>query len=712
MAYPGDTLRAALPIAFRLESVTYVQLNDIEELQSLQLTPSEQKVVDALMDGNSYSIQELQKLTGIKGVNLHVKSLLDKQVVAVKELVDPLFKPKTECWLRLQEPLTQELWSRLKRATSQTKVLKIFQDSGQTELLRQEILKHDVKLAVAIRELCKRGILVSESREIQGVKDCEEGINSNKLNTAQCKALDCINKEFEAFNTVLLHGVTSSGKTEIYIKLIEQMVEQGKQTLFLLPEIALTIQIIKRLKRVFADRIGVYHSGMSDRDRADLWRKQCSNDPYQIILGVRSSLFLPFTNLGLVIVDEEHDTSYKQREPSPKYNGRDSALMLAKIHGAKTLLGSATPSLESYKNVLAGKFGLCELMTRHGNFSMPEMVLADLADARHRKIMKGSFTPTLIAEMKRVLDEGSQVILFQNRRGYSTYIRCDECGHVPQCTACDVSMTYYKGDNRMMCRYCGRISPIEIKCKECGKGTYRLGRAGTEKIVEEIQALFPNYTIDRIDTDSMSNKNKFRESIANFESGKTNILVGTQMIAKGLDFGGVKLVGVIDADSLIHLPDFRAEERAFAQLLQVAGRCGRRGSDGVVVIQTSNTKHPIFEWIKQSAYQDMFNTLAAERKEFNYPPFSKTIGLELRHKDRNSVRKHANAVAQFLRSRLGLNSVEGPAEPEVGKIGLLYRVTLLLKLSDYNTFILAKMCLKAFYEKVDKDLRVLIDIDS
>ncbi len=708
MATPGDTLRAALPVAFRLESVTYVMVSPNIEPLACELSAAEQRVMNALSDGKPYTISELQKLTGIKGILLHVKSLLDRNIVVLKEQVDPLFKPKSEKWLTLTEPVNDELLYLLKRATSQLAVLKLFADSGRDSIPKSELTQY----AAAVRELIKRDILFVEERSVEPTELCEECHKSSTLNPAQQEALTKISELYGEFSSVLLHGVTSSGKTEIYIKLIEQTIARGEQALFMLPEIALTIQIIQRLKRVFGNRVGIYHSGMSDRARAELWRKQCSNEPYSVILGVRSSLFLPFRNLGLVIVDEEHDTSYKQREPSPRYNGRDAALMLAKIHGAKSLLGSATPSLESYKNALSGKFGLCELNVRHGDFQMPEIRLANLADARHRKIMKGSFTPMLLSEMERVLMSGGQVILFQNRRGFSTFVRCNECGHVPQCPACDVSLTYYKGDNRMMCRYCGRIFPIETHCKNCSTGHYKQGRAGTEKIEEEIATLFPGYMVDRIDTDSMSNKGRFRESIANFQSGKTKILVGTQMIAKGLDFGGVKLVGVIDADSLIHLPDFRAEERAFSQLLQVSGRCGRRGNDGVVVIQTSEPERVLFEWLKCTDYESMFHALAIERKEFNYPPFTKAIGVELRHKDQSVVRTEANRVAAFLRSRLGVESVEGPAEPDVSRIGLMYRVTMLLKLTDYNQFVHAKMCLKAYYEKSDKNLRVIIDIDT
>ncbi|MBP3419041.1 MAG: primosomal protein N' [Marinifilaceae bacterium] len=711
-AFPGDVLRAALPVAFRLESVSYVELSGEASFENSSFTHTERRVVDALSDGNSYTVAELQKLTSIKGILPAVKSLLDRGVVVVKEVVDPLFKPRSESWINFKGEFNDDLWRGLKRAAMQSGVMQLFKESGVNAMPRSLILQSNPNYAAAIRELCKKGILEVENREVMPISGCEECVPSNSLNPAQNDALQSINSLFEKFGTILLHGVTSSGKTEVYIKLIEQVIAQGKCVLFMLPEIALTIQIIKRLKRVFGGEVGVYHSGMSDRERAEVWRRQSGDNPYKLLLGVRSSLFLPHNNLGLIIVDEEHDTSYKQREPSPRYNGRDSALMLAKMCGAKALLGSATPSFESYRNAIGAKFGLVELTQRHGNFVMPRVELADLADARRRKVMCGNFTPLLVKEMRRVLSEGGQVILFQDRRGYSTFVRCDKCGHVPQCPACDVSMTYYKGDNRMMCRYCGRIFTIATHCSECTDGTYRMGRAGTEKIEEEIAKLFPDYPVDRIDTDSMSNKSRFRESIANFESGKTRILVGTRMIAKGLDFGGVKLVGVIDADTLIHLPDFRAEERAFAQLLQVSGRCGRRGNDGVVIIQTAEPKREIFEWVKQCDYYTMFNTLAAERKEFGYPPFTKAIGVEFRHKDRNVVRGYANNVVKFLRLKLGATAVEGPAEPDVARIGNMYRVTLLLKLTDYNHFRLAKFSLDTLAESRDKSIRVIVDIDT
>ena len=487
--------------------------------------------------------------------------------------------------------------------------------------------------------------------------------------------------------------------------MIEETIRQGKQVLYLLPEIALTVQIVKRLRRVFGDRVGVYHSGMTDNARAEMWRKQNGTEPYPVVLGVRSSIFLPYRRLGLIIVDEEHEASYKQKEPAPRYHGRDAAIMLGKMNGAKILLGSATPSFESYQNAMSGKYGFVELATRFGEVMMPELIFVDVKEYRRKKMMKGSFTPVLHEEMKQVLAKGMQVILFQNRRGYSTYLQCDRCGSVLKCKHCDVSMTYYRFRNTLNCHYCGSLRSVPAVCEECGQGHYVNRTPGTERIEEEVKQYFPDARVARMDLEVMSNKVKFRALIDEFEAGNLDILIGTQMVSKGLDFERVKLVGVMDADSLVSFPDFRAEERAYDMLMQVRGRSGRNGERGNVV----------YRLVRKGSFHGFYTFLSREREMFNYPPFSRLIQIELRHTDEYSLRNAANELARKLRERLG-RRVCGPAEPEVGRIRKMYRVQVLIKaeqglsLSKLKSFLRQK-CDELLKGETGKGLKIYFDID-
>ena len=454
---------------------------------------------------------------------------------------------------------------------------------------------------------------------------------------------------------------------------------------------------------------------MTDSARAEMWRRQNGENPYPVVLGVRSSIFLPYRNLGLVIIDEEHEASYKQKEPAPRYHGRDAAIMLGKMNGAKILLGSATPSFESYQNAMSGKYGFVELTTRFGEVMMPELMFVDVKEYRRKKMMKGSFTPVLYEEMKRVLERGMQVILFQNRRGYSTFLQCNHCGAILKCKHCDVSMTYYRFRNTLNCHYCGSLRPVPTVCEECGQGHYVNRTPGTERIEEEVKQYFPEARVARMDLEVMSNKVKFRALIEEFEAGNLDILIGTQMVSKGLDFERVKLVGVMDADSLVSFPDFRAEERAYDMLMQVSGRSGRKGEQGKVVIQVADRENRVYRLVEKGSFHGFYSFLSREREMFHYPPFSRLIQIELRHVNEYSLRNAANELARKLRERLE-RRVCGPAEPEVARVRKMYRIQVLIKaeqglsLSKLKTFIRQK-CDELLKGESGKGLKVYFDVD-
>ncbi len=719
MAFAGDVLRAALPVFFRLESFTCISREDTE-IDFAELTVNEQTLLNFLHPGQYTALKDIEKCLGMKNCAGIVRSLLAKRYVRVKETIDEVFREKTEKrirWARLRsESELGELLDGLKRAPAQYALLCRWIEGGGEESSKTDFLSETGASPAVLKALCDKGILAIEERHVSRLKEeTGETVPCNTLSEQQEKALQSIRTEFGKKDCVLLQGVTSSGKTEVYIHLMQEAVRQGKQVLYMLPEIALTVQIIRRLQRVFGDTVGIYHSGMPDAMRAELWKKQCSEHPYALILGVRSSVFLPFQHLGLIVVDEEHDASYKQKEPSPRYQARDAAIMMAKMYGAKILLGSATPSFESYENARSGKYGFVTLTERYGNIRMPRLILADLAEYRRKKRMKGVFTPVLYEEMKKVLDAGMQVILFQNRRGYSTYLQCDHCGAILKCRHCDVSMTYYKQRGVMSCRYCGALSPVQEVCDSCGTGHYKLCTPGTEKIEEEVEALFPGVKTARMDLDIMSSKAKYHAVIEDFEQGKTQILIGTQMVSKGLDFENVKLVGVIDADSMVNFPDFRAEERAYCMLMQVSGRSGRKGEQGEVIIQSADLENRIYTLLKKGDYNAFFEELTEDRRIFGYPPFCRMIRIELRHKDIVTVRNAANQLARSLRVLLA-HRVCGPAVPEISRINGMNRIHLLLKIEAEVSFSKVKSYIKTETQQLlgDKSfngLKIVCDVD-
>lgn len=584
----------------------------------------------------------------------------------------------------------------LKHASAQRKVFEMFLTLSHwdtirgdacaesvAEVSRDELINESHGTSTTFRNLVVRKFLNTYEREIgrlnHGGEPHPELIK--QLNEAQQTAYNNIVFSFLKKDVVLLHGVTSSGKTEIYIHLISQAIERHQQVLYLLPEIALTVQMRQRLQRVFGNRLGIYHSKYSDAERVEIWKKQLSATPYDVILGVRSSVFLPFTNLGLVIIDEEHETSFKQQDPAPRYHARSVAIMLARKYGAKVLLGSATPSLESWNNAHAGKFGLVSLTQRYNDIQLPEIEVVDIKDLQHRKMMKGPFSPRLMAAVRTALDNGEQAILFQNRRGFAPMIECRECGWVPHCDKCDVSLTYHKSLGQLTCHYCGTTYTVPDVCPCCGSRDLRGRGYGTEKVEYNVMELFPDARVARMDLDTTRTRNAYERLISDFSTHKTDILIGTQMVSKGLDFDKVSVVGILNADSMLNYPDFRAYEHAFMMMAQVAGRAGRKGKRGLVILQTKSPQLPVIAQVVRNDCEGFFTDLLEERRAFNYPPFCHLIYVFLKHRDDAVVASASMRLGDILRGWFGTR-VLGPDKPSVAKVKTLNIRKIMLKLEN------------------------------
>ncbi|MDR0766772.1 MAG: primosomal protein N' [Odoribacteraceae bacterium] len=720
MACPGEVTRAALPVAARLDSHTRVAPVDAPLDDSLD--DDERRLLALLRPGEYLSISHIRKLAGGRDPLPVVQGLLARALLVVKEQVDDPFKPCRERVVRWGRPFSEsELHAWLDRLPSQQRAFLCRWIERVDGMEAGDMILADFQRIVGpspstLRSLCNKGILEVVTREVSRLQEnATLPRPPNTLSGVQQQALDEIRALFLARSTVLLHGVTSSGKTELYIHLIKETIDSGRQVLYLLPEIALTVQIVKRLRCFLGDNVGLYHSGMPDGTRVETWRAQNGPSPYPVILGARSALFLPYRSLGLVIIDEEHETSYKQTAPAPRYHGRDAAIMLASLHGARVLLGSATPSFESYHHALSGKYGLVRLASRHEHVALPRVVLADVTRARRERVMDGIFTPLLRDEMKRVLDAGDQVILFQNRKGYSSYLQCNRCGEIPRCLHCDVSMTYYKSRARLSCNYCGSVRPRPGACEACGEGLLVERVPGTERVEEEVTRLFPSARVARLDLDATRGKEKLQGVINRFEAGTLDVLVGTRMVAKGLDFERVKLVGVIDSDALLAFPDFRVEERAYQLLVQVSGRSGRKGERGLVVMQTARVQHRLHEWLTGGDYHDFYRAFAGEREAFRYPPFCRLIRVELRHAREEVSRRAANALVARLRGELQ-QRVRGPAVPEVSRIRNEYRVHLLVKTDGIASLpalkrFIRRECRSLLSSPGFKSVKVILDVD-
>ena len=597
------------------------------------------------------------------------------------------YTPKTETYIRLAAPYRNEAalhiaLNMLQRAPKQLQAFTDYLtlsgwDEGKgDELTRDELLNEGHSLQT-ISLLVKRGILETYEVEVgrlnHGGEPHPELIK--KLSEAQETAYNQIVLSMMKKQVTLLHGVTSSGKTEIYIHLIQREIDQHRQVLYLLPEIALTVQMMDRLRRVFGDRLGIYHSKYSDAERVEIWQKQLSGHPYDVILGARSSVFLPFQNLGLVIVDEEHESSFKQQDPAPRYHARSAAIML----GAKVLLGTATPSMETYYNAKTGKYGLVELTQRHQGIELPEIQVVDTHELRHRKMMHGPFSPQLLARVREALERGEQVILFQNRRGYAPLIECKQCGWVPHCQNCDVSLTLHRQLNQLTCHYCGAVYQVPVECPACGSTELQTHGYGTEKIEDQVRDIFPEARVSRMDLDTTRTRNAYERIIGDFASGRTNLLIGTQMISKGLDFDKVSVVGILDADRMLNIPDFRADEHAFMMMSQVSGRAGRKGRRGLVILQTGQPLQPIIQQVVHNDYTALYQTLCAERQMFHYPPYYRLINVFLKHRSDALVETAAQELGFRLRQWFG-GRVLGPDKPGVSRVKSLCIRKLILKI--------------------------------
>ena len=611
------------------------------------------------------------------------------------------YKPSMETYVDLAPAFRSEAsmhiaLNMLKRANKQLDAFTCFLQmshwdsiEGETakeqtvEITRDELLNASAQTLTTVNSLIKRGLLTTYEKEVGRLNDGGEPHPERiqPLSEAQRTAYSEILRQMTMKNVVLLHGVTSSGKTEIYIHLIQQEIDHGRQVLYLLPEIALTVQIMTRLKKVFGRRLGIYHSKYSDAERVEIWQKQLSDSPYEVILGARSAVMLPFKRLGLVIIDEEHETSYKQQDPAPRYHARSVALVLAQMVGAKTLLGTATPSIETYRNALTGKYGIVRLTTRYTGVEMPEIEVVDIKDLKRRKMMVGMFSPLLLCKVREALERGEQAIIFQNRRGYSPMIECRQCGWVPHCNHCDVSLTFHRTTNQLTCHYCGMTYSVPDECPACGCKELRPKGSGTERIEDALREAFPEAHVARMDLDTTRTRNAYERIIRDFSTGRTNILIGTQMVTKGLDFDKVSVVGILNADNMLNYPDFRAYEHAFMMMAQVSGRAGRRGKRGLVILQTHSPQLPVIGQVVRGDYEGLYNDQLAERLQFHYPPFYHLIYIYIKHTRNDLVDIAAAQLANWLTQWFG-DRVQGPTKPDVGKVKTLNIRMIMLKMEN------------------------------
>ena len=603
------------------------------------------------------------------------------------------FKPRTEQRVRLTARCRDEkginlILQSLSRAPRQKRLLATYLQAttpfndNPKEISKHKLLEEAQVSQNIYKELQDKGIFESYEVEIGRLaRESEKIAPQNILNDAQKKAFEEIKDSFKQKNVTLLHGVTSAGKTEIYIHLITEALERGEQVLFMLPEIALTKQITERLRRVFGNKIGVYHSKFSDAERVEIWKKQLSDEPYEIILGVRSSLFLPFKKLGLIVVDEEHENSYKQQDPAPRYNARNAAIVLASLYGAKTLLGTATPSIDSYYNATTGKYALVNLTTRHREVKLPHIEVIDMAEYSRKKQTVGTFSDPLVEAMSNALKEKKQIILFQNRRGYAPQMECKTCGWVPRCKHCDVSLTLHKNSNKLVCHYCGYTIPAPVHCPNCEEKKFMTLGYGTEKIEDDLQNLFPEARIERMDLDTTRTRTAYEKIIEDFQQGKTDILIGTQMVSKGLDFDNVAVVGIINADTLLNYPDFRATERAFQLMAQVAGRAGRKNGQGTVFLQTRMSDAAVIPQIVKNDYASFYNQQLGERMLFHYPPFYRLVYIYMKHRDVHVLEEFSDIIAKRMRDIFD-NRILGPDLPPVARIKQLYIRKIVLKVEN------------------------------
>lgn len=722
----GEVFRSAVPSAFLLESETLILRNEGVTVNDMDLEDDEFLVYEALQHQSTLKVQEVSSIIDKKNILPILNRLLDKKVILLKEEMYEQYRPKLVRYVKLgaeylSEEKLEKLLDFLSRAPKQSQVvLSLFQLQAvkKKPITVSELEETSGGSKTVIKSLVDKEILEEYFIRTDRVnyEGDEENFALKSLNEYQLEALKDITQSFKDNKTTLLHGVTSSGKTEVYVKLIEECIQSGKQALYLLPEIALTTQLISRLQDYFGEKVSVYHSKYNIQERVEVWNNVLAKKPKaQIVIGARSALFLPYSDLGLIIVDEEHEGSFKQFDPAPRYHARDAAIVLANIHQSHILLGSATPSIESHYNARTGKYGYAEIKQRYGNVLMPEIELVDLKEYARKKRMKGHFSERLLEKIKETLDAGEQVILFQNRRGYAPIVECTTCGHSPQCPNCDVSLTYHQYKKQLRCHYCSYHMALQESCQACGSQTLDTKGFGTEQVEKELETLFPEAKTWRMDLDTTRGKHGYEKIITAFEQQEMDILVGTQMLTKGLDFRNVSLVGIMNADSLLNFPDYRAHERCFQLLTQVAGRAGRTKKQGRVIIQSYNPYHQILKQVSTNDYEGMFKKQLYERQQYKYPPQNRIIRITFKHREYNRLNEAAEWFAQALRNALGGN-VLGPEYPPVARIRNQYLKNVMVKIPQNKSLAKTKTLIKRIEKSFNavsqyRSVRVIYNVD-
>ena len=720
MCCPGDVMACALPAGLKLASESAVAIHPDFSGELSSLTKYERMVVDLLSEHPVMRVVDISRAIGLQKIMPLIRGMIEREIVLMDEELHQRFTPRKSAYILLSNDYQEEnaqkaLFDELERKKRVKQVDLLMQFLQLSHFGKEAVAKRELPQGSALQTLIKNGVLRVEERLESRLKDYSDteliDPASIQLNEEQQIAFSTLHSPL---STHLLHGVTSSGKTEVYIKLIDEVVRNGRQALFLLPEIALTAQIINRLRKYFGDKVGVYHSRFSISERTEVWQRTLSGH-YRVLLGARSALFLPFKDLGLIIVDEEHDASYKQFEPSPRYHARDAALYLARLWDARTVLGSATPSVETYWNALSGKYGLATMTKRYGGYSLPEVTCVDMKEAHRQGLVKGHFSSTLLQAVDDALRHQQQVILFQNRRGFALRLECDDCHEVPHCVHCDVSLVYHKATNSLRCHYCGYSIPVPTECPACHSTHLKMTGVGTERIEEDLQILFPDARVARMDLDSTLQKNQYLELLNDFEQHRIDILVGTQMVTKGLDFERVSVVGIVSADNIINYPSFRAYERAFQQMTQVSGRAGRHSGEGRVIIQTYNPFHQVIANVMSGDYQALYQEQIQERRVFRYPPFYRLLQITLKHRDSDLLNNAADWMASALRNTFA-GRVMGPEYPLVSRIRALYLKQITLRFERSEPIADAKRVIRQIGDDLTKQdgwsgITIIYDVD-
>ena len=724
MCTQGEILRAALPRTFLLESETIIRKE--KNVSDVELDDTSFILVEALEHQSQLKIEEVMAILGKRNVLPIIDRLLHKGVLSIQEEVYEKYTPKLVAYVKLTEQYQSEealhaLLDSLGRAPKQRQLVLHFfslKAKSKNEIKTTQLLKQASATTTQLQALVKKGVFVVDKKKEDRVSFAEATAVEKALSAAQTAALAELKNTFKEKEVCLLHGVTSSGKTEVYVRLIKEMLETGRQVLYLLPEIALTTQLIRRLELYFGNKIAVFHSKYSVNERTEVWNNVLAGAPNaQLIIGARSAVLLPFKDLGLIVVDEEHESSFKQFDPAPRYHARDTAIVLGKLHDAKVLLGSATPAIETYYNAQQGKYGLTILNERYGNVLMPEIQLVDIKEKRRKRLMTGYFSDTLLRNITDTLEEGEQVILFQNRRGYSPILECTTCGFAPQCPNCDVSLTYHKYRDQLRCHYCSHHIAVQQKCQACGSAELTTKGFGTEQVESALKELYPEASISRMDSDTTRGKHAFEKLITAFEDGDIDILVGTQMLTKGLDFRNVTLVGILQADTLLNYPNFRAHERSYQLIAQVSGRAGRTKKRGKVLVQTYNPYHQILQQVSVNNYEAMYAEQLEERHTYKYPPFHRLIKITLKHRDYQKMEEASLWLAQSLRNVLGASNVLGPETPHISRIRNLYHKHIMIKIMPKQSLKAVKkdiLRVQSSFKAIApyRSVRFILDVDT